>query len=87
MPQIGATIEEMQSLQATFVRESATVEQLTAAISGQVGSTWWVGPAAERFKSEWEGEFKPMLARLSQQLQECSQEVSRRADAISAAGS
>ncbi|HEV7753845.1 MAG TPA: WXG100 family type VII secretion target [Baekduia sp.] len=87
MPQIGATIEEMQTLQAAFTRESGTVDQLSSSISGQVGSTWWVGPAADRFKSEWEGEFKPMLARLSAALTECSQEVSRRAEAISAAGS
>lgn len=87
MPQIGATIEEMQSLQATFSRESANVEQLTSSISGQVGSTWWVGPAAERFKSQWEGEFKPMLAQLQQSLVECSSEVARRSQAISAAGS
>lgn len=87
MPQIGATIEEMQTLQAAFTRESGTVDQLSSSISGQVGATWWVGPAAERFRSEWEGEFKPMLARLSVALQECSQEVGRRSEAIAAAGS
>lgn len=87
MPQIGATIEEMQALQAAFTRESATVEQLTSAISGQVGGTWWVGPAAERFKGQWEGEFKPMLMQLQQSLVECSQEVQRRSQAISQAGS
>lgn len=87
MPQIGATIEDMQSLQATFTREAGTVEQLTASISGQVGNTWWVGPAAERFKSQWEGEFKPMLSQLQMSLQECSSEVQRRAEAIAAAGS
>jgi WXG100 family type VII secretion target len=87
MAQIGATIEEMQSLQATFTRESGTVEQLTGAISGQVGSTWWVGPAAERFKAQWEGEFKPMLSQLQTSLQECSQEVARRSEAIQSAGS
>jgi WXG100 family type VII secretion target len=87
MPQIGATIEEMQSLQATFTRESGTVEQLTSSISGQVGSTWWVGPAAERFKSQWEGEFKPMLTQLQTSLHECSSEVARRAEAIQTAGS
>ena len=87
MPQIGATIEEMQTLQAAFTREAGTVDQLSSAISGQVTGTWWVGPAADRFKSEWEGEFKPMLARLSAALNECSQEVARRSEAIAAAGS
>jgi uncharacterized protein YukE len=85
--QIGATIEEMQSLQATFTRESAQVDELSSTISGQVASTWWVGPAADRFKSEWEGEFKPMLSQLQQALVDCSTEVQRRSQAISEAGS
>ena len=57
MPQIGATIEEMQQLQSTFTRESANVAELTSTVSSQVGSTWWVGPAADRFKGQWDGEF------------------------------
>jgi len=87
LSQIGAEIGEMQTLQATFTREAGTVQQLTSAISGQVGSTWWVGPAAERFKAQWEGEFRPMLLQLQQALQESSAEVQRRASAIEAAGS
>lgn len=87
MAQIGATIEEMHQLQSTFTRESGTVQQLTSAISGQVGNTWWVGPAAERFKSQWEGEFRPMLNQLQNALQECSAEVQRRSQAIQEAGS
>jgi WXG100 family type VII secretion target len=87
MPQIGATIEEMHALQTALSREAGTVEQLSSTINGQVASTWWVGPAAERFKSEWEADFKPALGKLRTALQEASTEVSRRADAIQTAGS
>ena len=87
MPQMGATIEDMQALQATFTRESANVAELTGTISSQVGNTWWVGPAAERFKSTWETEFRPMLARLQAELDQCSTEVANRAQAFSQAGS
>jgi uncharacterized protein YukE len=87
MPQIGATIEEMTTLQSTFSREAEDVTRLRSAITSQVGTTWWVGPAAERFKAQWDGEFAPMLDRLSQSLTECSQEVQRRSSAIQAAGS
>jgi uncharacterized protein YukE len=80
MAQIGATIEEMHQLQSTFSCEAT-------AVSGQVGNTWWVGPAAERFKSQWEGESRPMLAQLQNALQECSAEVQRRSQAIQEAGS
>lgn len=87
MPQIGATIEEMTALQAAFRRESGTVATLTSSITGQVGSTWWVGPAAERFRGAWEGEFRPMLARLQAELDNCAVEVGNRATAIAQAGS
>lgn len=87
MPQIGATIEQMDQLSSTFSRESEDVARLTAAISGQVGSTWWVGPAADRFKAAWDGQYRPMLTQLQSDLQECQAEVQRRSAAISAAGS
>ena len=58
----------------------------TAAIGGQVQSTWWKGPAADRFTSAWEGEFAPTLRRLEAALQEASQEISRRHDALTQAG-
>jgi len=87
MGQIGATIEEMQQLQQKFTSEAATVESLSSSISSQVESTWWVGPAAERFKEEWRNQFKPMLENLSRSLNECSAEVGQRANAIQQAGS
>jgi len=87
MPQIGATIEEMQALQAKFASESETVNALRGTISSQVEGTWWVGPAAERFKGDWNGQYSPMLQRLSVALQELSREVQQRSQAIQSAGS
>ena len=49
MSTIGAEMGQLQQLGQSFTRESQTVAQLTAAIGGQVNSTWWKGPAADRF--------------------------------------
>lgn len=87
MAQIGATIEQMHTLQGVFTQKAGTVQELTHTISGQVDNTWWVGPAAERFKAQWESEFRPTLMRLEAALQECSAEVQRRSQAIQEAGS
>jgi uncharacterized protein YukE len=86
MSTIGAEMGQLQSLGQSFIRESQDVARLTGAISGQVNSTWWKGPAAERFRASWEGDFAPTLRRLEAALQQASQEISRRHEALVQAG-
>jgi hypothetical protein len=87
MPQIGGEIEQMSQLSSTFTTECANIGELTARIDGQVNQTWWVGPAADRFREQWTGEFKTMLSRLQQSLTEASAEVNRRREALVQSGS
>jgi WXG100 family type VII secretion target len=84
---IGAEMGQLESLGQSFNRESQSVAQLTATIGGQVQSTWWKGPAADRFRSSWESEFAPTLRRLEAALQQASQEIQRRHSALQQAGS
>lgn len=86
MPQIGGTIEEMQTLSGTFARESGTVAELTSTIDAQVANTWWIGPAADRFREAWQSQYKPTLAKLQQALDEAATEVRNRAIALQEAG-
>lgn len=87
MSTIGAEMGQLQQLGQSFTRESQTVAQLVATIGGQVQSTWWKGPAADRFRASWESEFAPTLRRLEAALQQASQEVQRRHEALMQAGS
>lgn len=87
MPQIGATIEQMGTLSQKFSTEAQKVSSLRSEVTSQISSTWWEGPAAQRFKSEWEGSYAPMLNRLQASLEECATEVRNRSAAIEAAGS
>ena len=87
MSTIGAEMGQLESLGQSFQRESGNVAQLTATISGQVQSTWWKGPAADRFRPSWESEFAPTLRRLEAALQQASQEIQRRHQALTQAGS
>ena len=87
MSTIGAEMGQLESLKGTFDRESQNVAQLTSTIGGQVQNTWWKGPAADRFRASWETEFAPMLRKLEASLQEASQEVQRRHQALLQAGS
>jgi WXG100 family type VII secretion target len=83
---IGAEMGQLQTLGQSFSRESQNVAQLTAAIGSQVQSTWWKGPAADRFRASWESEFAPTMRRLEAALQQASQEIQRRHQALQQAG-
>ena len=85
--QIGAEMGQLDQLRGKFEREAGNVATLTSSIGSQMGSTWWKGPAADRFRSEWESTFQPTLRQLEQALREASSEISRRHQALTQAGS
>jgi len=87
MARIGGEIEQLAQLKATFDRETKTVEDLTRAIRGQLQVTTWEGPAAERFRTMWTGEFEVSLRKLQQALTDAGGEVARRQGALLQAGS
>ena len=87
MSRIGGEIEQLVELKATFDREAQTVEELTRSIRGRLDSTSWEGPAADRFRAMWTGEFEVTLRKLQGALQEAGIEVARRREALLQAGS
>lgn len=87
MARIGGEIEQLSQLKTTFDRESCTVEELSRTIRGQLQTTVWEGPAAERFRSMWSGEFEVSLRKLQEALVDAGTEVSRRQTALLQAGS
>ena len=87
MARIGGEIEQLAQLKSTFDRESRSVEELTRAIRGQLQGTAWEGPAAERFRTAWAGEYEVALRKIQQALVEAGAEVARRQGALLQAGS
>jgi uncharacterized protein YukE len=86
MSLIGAEIGEMHALKSSFTRHSGQVEQLMTALRGELGTTWWRGGAAERFRNAWDTEYEPALRGLSRALVDAADEVGRRAEDIHRAG-
>ena len=84
---IGAELEQMQGLRASLDRNGVQVGEVARSIRGQLVSTFWKGPAADRFRQGWDGDFEPALRRLQEALGEAAQEVQRRHDALQQAGS
>ena len=87
MARIGGEIEQLAELKSVFEREASVVDELTSTIGTQLRNTAWEGPAAERFRSAWESEFKSGLTKLRSALQDAGTEVARRRDALIEAGS
>jgi len=83
---IGGTVEQMQTMGAKFNSEVAELESLVSRISAQLASTDWEGGAAQRFRAQWDGEFKNTFAQVAQGLRECASEVQNRATALTQAG-
>jgi len=86
MSQVGGNLEQLTSLKGKFNTEAQDVQRLIASVTSALEATWWVGPAAERFRQSWNGEFRPALNRLDQALQEAGREVGNREQALRNAG-
>ncbi len=84
---IAGDLEQLQTLQQTFARNGQSLEEVTSSIRAQLQNTRWEGPAADRFRHSWNGEFETALRRLREALDDCATEVSRRRDALAQAGS
>jgi len=87
MARIGGGIDQLEQLEKTFGKASQLVEEARALVTSQLTGTDWEGPAAERFRSEWTGEFEPNLRRVEEALRDAGSEVGRRTQALLQAGS
>lgn len=79
---LGGNIDQLQQLKSQLVQESQNVEALRSRLTNIIGEAYWEGPAAARFKSDWNGQYSQNLRNLSQVLTDLSAEVQRRTDAL-----
>ncbi|MEZ5320673.1 MAG: WXG100 family type VII secretion target [Microthrixaceae bacterium] len=79
MAQLGADVEQLDRLAAKFKEKAAEIGQMQSQVSAQIGSTWWQGADADRFRSQWDGEVRGQLAKLSQLLERTATVVTKQA--------
>jgi uncharacterized protein YukE len=82
MPRLGGDIEGMERLQAQLKQRGQDIQRLRSEMTNMIQSTWWEGPAANRFKTEWNGQYSQSLQKLEALLADLGQEVQRRKDAL-----
>jgi uncharacterized protein YukE len=81
----GGNLDQMQTLDSTFTSQAQAVVDLTSRISSTLQGTAWTGPAADRFRSDWNGQFQPALQKLEQALTDNAAIVRNRRAAIETA--
>lgn len=84
---IGGDLEQLLALQNTFTRNSRLIEELRTSVSSELGGVRWEGPAADRFRELWSGDFSAALRRIQEALDDASVEIGHRREALQAAGS
>ncbi|MFP5327335.1 MAG: WXG100 family type VII secretion target [Acidimicrobiia bacterium] len=82
---VGGNLEELAALENKLRVESDAVAELANRITATLASTTWTGPAADRFRSEWQSSFCRALTGLQQALGENAAAVANRRQAIQAA--
>jgi WXG100 family type VII secretion target len=84
---LGGDPQQMQQLSVQFRNEGQQVADVASRITGTLANTVWTGPAADRFRQEWEGDFRQVLARLQEALERNAHVVDSRLRAITDATS
>lgn len=76
-----ATRQGAQQMQGSADDLGSMVNDISALLS----EVLWIGPAAQRFKGEWDGSMRPQMQQASDSLHQNAAEMHRRADAQDAA--
>jgi uncharacterized protein YukE len=85
-PRIGGTVEQMTTMGSKFGTEADTIGHLVARVTTQLNTTDWEGGAAQRFRDQWNSEFKGVFTKVEAGLRECGTEINKRAAALTHAG-
>ncbi len=70
MSLIRVSPDQLRVLESRCRGEAGSIEAVKAHVTQAIASTDWESPAAQRFRSSWDLEFRPALDRLSQALGE-----------------
>lgn len=72
MAQLGADVEQLDSLARRFDQEAQTIENTISTITSQIGATWWQGTDADNFRNEWQTNYTASLRNVIQRLQDAA---------------
>ncbi|HPZ95974.1 MAG TPA: WXG100 family type VII secretion target, partial [Mycobacterium sp.] len=75
----GQDIDQVRQLATQLNAKASDIEGVISHLTSAINSVQWMGPDAERFKSDWQGQYVPQLRQVVTALQNASQNASRNA--------
>ena len=75
----GADVNQLKTLGTKLQAGSQEIDKQRSLLTKVLDSTQWMGPDAQKFRNEWNGEHVANLSRISQALQQASQQANRNA--------
>ena len=75
----GADVTQLKALGTKLQAGSQEIDNQKSMLTKALASTQWMGPDADKFRNEWNGEHVANLNRISQALQQASQMATRNA--------
>ena len=75
----GADVAQLKTLGTKLQAGSQEIANQKSLLTKVLAGTDWKGPDAEKFRNEWNGEHVAALTRVSQALQQASQQATRNA--------
>ncbi len=78
----GADPEHLSQLGSTLQRQIEAIGQVTTTVSAALSGTTWVGPARERFETDWNGTFKSALSRLNEAFEAAGTDCANRSQEL-----
>ena len=76
----GADVEQLRQLGSKLQAGATEIETQRANLTSALNNTQWLGPDADRFKEQWNGEHTNLLNRVAEALKDASRKAKQNAE-------
>ena len=80
MAQLGADVDQLDSLATRFNNVADEIDGMVNQLGSQIHSAWWQGTDADRFRSDWDGQYRSNLQTVSNRLRDTAGIVTQQAN-------
>ena len=77
---VGGDVDQLRALARTLGQAADRLENMTSTVTSMLGATTWLGPDAERHRSQWHTDSMARARTVAAALREAASTVNRNAD-------